>query len=157
MYNYHLYLTTNKITYSIKHLFHISASKQKVFEAVSTINGLSKWWTTKTTGSAAVGSIIQFRFGDMGGLDIKVTENKINERVSWECVASQHGWVGHTLIFLLDENDDKTRIRFTHDGWNTQDDYYSACCFSWGRYMESLRQYCQTGNGEAFGSEGYRK
>ena len=145
------------MNYSIKDLFHINASKEKVFEAISSIDGLSNWWTVKTTGSDIVGGIIQFRFGEMGGPDMKVTEIKPNERVSWECVASPHGWVGHTITFSLDENDGKTRVRFSHDGFTAQDDFYAICNFTWGRYMESLRQYCQTGNGEAFGAEGYRK
>jgi uncharacterized protein YndB with AHSA1/START domain len=145
------------MTYSIKHLFHISASKEKVFEALSTINGLSNWWSVNTSGNSSLNGIIQFRFGDMGGPDMKVTEIKSNEKVSWECVASPHDWTGTTLTFLLDENDGKTRVRFSHDGWKDNSDFYAACNFSWGRYMESLRQYCQTGKGEAFGSAGYRK
>ncbi len=145
------------MTHSIKHLFHINASKQKVFEAISTITGLSNWWTNQTTGNATVGGTIQFRFGEMGGPDMKVTKVILNEKISWECVASPHGWVGHTFTFFLDENDGKTRVRFSHDGWNEQDDFYAICSFTWGRYMESLRQFCQTGKGEAFGSEGYKK
>lgn len=142
------------MTYAIKHLFHINASKQKVFEAISSINGLSNWWTKTTTGGTAAGGIIQFRFGDMGGPDMKVTEVKPNEKIAWECVASPHGWVGHVFIFALDENEGKTRVRFSHDGWTEQEDFYAICCFTWGRYMESLRQYCQKGKGDAFGSEG---
>lgn len=144
------------MTHSIKHLFHINASREKVFEAVSTINGLSNWWTTKTSGNADTGGVIRFRFGEMGGPDMKVIEAK-NNKVSWECVASPHGWVGNTFSILLDDNEGKTRVRFSHDGWEKQDDFYAICSFSWGRYMESLRQYCQKGKGEAFGSEGYRK
>jgi uncharacterized protein YndB with AHSA1/START domain len=145
------------MTHSIRHLFHINASRQKVFEAISTINGLSNWWTTKTTGDSSADRVIQFRFADMGGPDMKVTEIKPNEGITWECVASPHGWVGHTFTIKLDDNEGKTRVRFSHDGWKENDDYYAICSFSWGRYMESLRQYCQTGSGEAFGSEGYRK
>ena len=145
------------MSYSIKHLFHINASREKVFEAISTINGLSNWWSENTSGNAAVGGIIQFRFGEMGGPDMKVTEMKSNEKISWGCVASPHDWTGTTLTFLLDENDGKTRVRFSHDGWKDNGDFYAACNFSWGRYMESLRQYCQTGKGEAFGSAGYRR
>ena len=36
-------------------------------------------------------------------------------------------------------------------------DFYAACSFSWSRYLESLRQFCQTSKGEAFESEGYRR
>lgn len=144
------------MTYSIKHLFHIDAPKQKVFDAISTIEGLASWWTAQTSGSSIKDGIIQFRFIEAGP-DMKVAELKPDEKVSWECIASAHGWLGHTFTFLLDENDGKTRVRFSHDGWNEQDDFYAGCSMSWGRYLESLRQLCQTGRGEAFGSEGYRK
>jgi uncharacterized protein YndB with AHSA1/START domain len=143
------------MTHSIKHLFHINAKRADVFKAISTIDGLAKWWTTKTSGSADKGGIIQFRFGDVGP-DMEVTEIKKDESITWKCVASPHGWVGNTLTINLDENEGKTRVRFSHDGFSQQDDFYAICSFTWGRYMESLRQLCQTGKGEAFGSDGYR-
>jgi uncharacterized protein YndB with AHSA1/START domain len=139
------------MTYSIKHLFHINAKRSDVFKAISTIEGLSGWWTTQTSGKPGKGEIIQFRFGDVGP-DMKVTEVKPDEGVKWECVASPHGWVGHTLSITLDENEGKTRVRFSHNGWNEEDDFYAICSFTWGRYMESLRQFCQTGKGESFGN-----
>ena len=71
------------MTYSIKHLFHIDASREKFFEAISTIKGLANWWTTDTDGNAAIGGVIQFRFAASGGPDMKVTESKPNEKVSW--------------------------------------------------------------------------
>ncbi len=142
---------------TIKHLFHINASKEKVFEALTTIEGLANWWTNKVNGNTKVGSIIEFRFGDMGGPDMKVKEIKPNDSVTWECVGGPEGWIGHIFSFHLDMNDNKTRVRFEQSGWKETGDSYASCNFSWGRYMESLRQLCQTGKGEAFGTEGYRK
>jgi uncharacterized protein YndB with AHSA1/START domain len=151
--------TILKIQYmtSIKHLFHINAPKEKVFEALTTIEGLSNWWTNKVSGDTKTGGVIEFRFGDFGGPVMKVKELKPNETVTWQCVGGPEGWIGHLFIFNLDTNDNKTRVRFEQSGWKEQDDFYASCNFSWGRYMESLRQFCQTGIGEAFGSEGYRK
>jgi len=142
--------------YSIKHLFHINASKEKVFEAISTINGLSNWWTTKTSGDPAIGGTLIFHFGEHEGPHMKVIEMVPNEKLLWECT-SPDGWKGHTFTFALDENDGKTRVRFSQDGWTEQGDFYASCSFSWARYMESLRQLCQTSKGEGFGTEGYRK
>jgi len=144
------------MTHSIKHLFHIDAKRSDVFKAISTIEGLSNWWTTDTKGDSNVGGTIQFRFATHGGPDMKVKEVKPGESVTWECLSSPHGWTGHTFSFHLDDNDGKTRVRFSHAGFNEEDDGYAICTFSWGRYMESLRQYCQTGKGEAFGSAGYK-
>jgi uncharacterized protein YndB with AHSA1/START domain len=59
---------------SIKHLFHINASKEKVFEALITIKGLSGWWTATTGGDSKLNGVIEFRFGDFGGPDMKVKE-----------------------------------------------------------------------------------
>jgi uncharacterized protein YndB with AHSA1/START domain len=141
---------------SIKNLFHINAPKEKVYKAISTIDGLSNWWTTETTGESNVDGTIQFRFGRQGP-DMKVTELIPNESVTWEGVGGPEEWLGNTFTFKLDENEGKTRVRFEHAGWKEANDFFASCSFSWGRYMESLLQYCQTGNGEAFGSEGYRK
>lgn len=145
------------MSYAIKDLFHINAPKEKVFEAISTLEGLSNWWTTQVSGSTEKGGQIQFDFGEFNGPMMQVSESVSNKKLVWKCVSSEHGWEGDIFSFNLDENEGKTRVRFSHDGWAEQDDFYAACCFSWGRYLESLRQYCQTGKGEAFGSEGYRK
>ena len=85
---------------------------------------------------------------------MKVTRSVQDALVEWESV-NDHGWLGHIFRFELDENDGKTRVRFSHNGFEEADDFYAICCFSWGRYMESLRQYCQTGVGQAFGREAY--
>lgn len=145
------------MSYSIKHLFHIDAKREVVFKALNTIECLSNWWTADTNGDSNPGGIIQFRFGAYGGPDMTVTESIINDRVQWLCVVGEQGWTNNRLTFVLDENEGKTCVRFSHDGWFDNSDFYASCCFSWGRYMESLRQYCQTGHGEAFGTGRYRK
>jgi uncharacterized protein YndB with AHSA1/START domain len=139
------------MNYSIKHLFHIDRPQEEVFRALTTIEGLSQWWTKGTTGDTSPGGIIRFRFGDAGP-DMKVISIIPHESVTWQCVESPHGWIGNTLTFKLDRNENKTRVRFTHDGWKEEDDFYAICTFTWGRYMESLRQLCQTGKGQGFGN-----
>lgn len=86
-----------------------------------------------------------------------VVKSEPSTTVQWECIAGFDDWLGTHITFALDENDGKTRVRFEHSGWADNGDSYAACSFSWARYLESLRQYCQTGTGEAFGSPTYRK
>lgn len=138
----------------IKHLFHIQASKQEVFEAISTIEGLQNWWTVQVSGNCNTGGVLAFRFNE-NGMDFKVTELKENEMVAWECVAGHADWVGTTVTFYLDQNEGKTRVRFNHENWLETGDHYAACNFSWSRYFESLRRLCQTGTGAPFGSKQY--
>jgi len=140
---------------SIKHLFHIAAPREQVYEEISTIEGLRNWWTVQTTGSAEVGGVIAFRFNGTNGMDFKVKSLEPNKSVSWECVAGFSDWIGTTITFFLDENEGKTRVRFEHGNWKEDGDHYAACTFSWGKYMDSLRRLCQTGEGVPFGSEQY--
>ena len=142
------------MTYSIKHLFHIKANREDVFKALTTLDGLSNWWTKDTSGDSSVGGTLQFRF-DGHGPDMKVIDIKPGRSVTWECVDTSE-WKGHRFTFNLDENEGKTRVRFSQEGYENQDDFYANCNFSWGRYLESLRQLCQTGKGAAFKSESYQ-
>jgi uncharacterized protein YndB with AHSA1/START domain len=140
----------------IKHLFHINAPKEKVYEAITSIKGLSKWWTTQTTGECNPGGVLHFRFGTVGN-DMKVIAMSKNEWLQWECIAGPDDWLGTRIRFELNDSNGKTRVRFEHACWKHANDFFAGCTFTWGRYMESLRQYCQTGIGEAFGSETYRQ
>ena len=142
---------------AIKHLLHIDAPKEKVYEALTTIHGLSNWWTKQTKGEDTLNGIIEFRFDDLGFNKMKVIEMKPGESVSWECVDGPPDWIGTHVNFYLAENENKTRVKFEHSGWKEANDFYAACSFSWSRYLESLRQFCPTSKGEAFGSEGYRR
>lgn len=142
--------------YAIKHQLHIKALKSEVFKAISTIKGLSNWWTVQTQGTEGLGAEIDFAFGEFQGPIMKVIEYKEDNSLVWRCIARAEGWIGHTFTFKLSQSEGKTLVQFSHDGWPEQDEFYAQCSFSWGRYLESLRQYCQTRKGEAFGSPNYR-
>ena len=145
------------MAYSIKHVFHINAVQENIFKALSSVEGLKNWWTVKTEGNTDLLGELQFDFGDFIGPKMRITALTKNDFVEWTCVESKQGWLGHKFTFRLHPNKGKTRIQFEHAGWSAQDQFFGECSFSWGRYLESLRQYCQTGQGEAHGAVGYRK
>ena len=88
---------------AIKHLLHIDAPKEKVYEALTTIHGLSNWWTKQTKGEDTLNGIIEFRFNDLGFNKMKVIEMKPGESVSWECVDGPPDWIGTHVNFYLAE------------------------------------------------------
>ena len=140
---------------SLKHLFHISAPVDRVFRALTLIDEMKSWYTTEISGKSEINQLINFKFGTIDFI-VKVIELEVNKKIGWECVETTLPFVGHIYTFELDENDGKTRIRLTEDGFEEQDDMYANMNFSWGKYLESLRQFCQMGLSEAFGSPGYR-
>ena len=134
----------------ITHLFHVDASVKKVFQAISTIKGLQQWWTAQTSGSDKIGEIIEFRFGENGFVDFKVIESIPNTLYKWKCTDAHPEWLGTEATFELSENEGKTQVKFTHSGWAEQTDFFAHCNFSWGRYFVSLRDYCETGQGQPY-------
>jgi uncharacterized protein YndB with AHSA1/START domain len=134
----------------IKHLFHINAPRTKVYEAISTVKGLSDWWTKQTTGTSEPGGVLEFRFGSQWLNKMKVISTVPGASVAWECIEATPDWVGTKITFTLDNNEGKTRVRFSHSGWKEPNDFYAQCNFSWGRYMESLRSLCEKGQGMPF-------
>ena len=139
----------------LKHLFHINASVDKVFKALTNVNEMRNWYTTEISGESSIDQLINFKFGTIEFI-VKVTALEVNKKIVWECVDTTMPFVGHTYTFELDESDAKTRILLTVLGFEEQNDTYANMNFSWGKYLESLRQYCQKGLSEAFGSSGYR-
>lgn len=143
------------MSHTIHHLLHINAPIDKVFTALSSIEELKLWYTTEVQGSSKLNEIIEFKFG---GVDFhtKVIELVANEKIVMECIATSLPLVGQKVTYELDQNDEKTRVRFSQDGFDELDDFYANMNFSASKYLESLRQYCQNGTSEAFGSKGYR-
>ena len=143
------------MNHTIHHLLHINAPIDKVFTALSSIEELKLWYTTEVQGSSKLNEIIEFKFG---GIDFhtKVIELVANEKIVMECVATSLPLVGQKVTYELDQNDEKTRVRFSQDGFDELDDFYANMNFSASKYLESLRQFCQNGTSEAFGSKGYR-
>ncbi|OOZ11888.1 hypothetical protein BOW25_10695 [Solemya velum gill symbiont] len=78
----------------IIHRVGIAASADEVYSALTTNEGLAKWWTTDTTGAGNVGSIIKFRF-DGGGPDFEVAELQPDSVVRWKHSGEMPGpWMG---------------------------------------------------------------
>ena len=50
----------------IVHRIGIAGPASKVYNALTTDEGLRQWWKTDTTGAGAIGSVIKFRFGEGG-------------------------------------------------------------------------------------------
>ena len=140
----------------IKHLFHINNSIKDVFIALSNKEKMKKWYTTGVEGIFEKDEIITFEFVNLATFKFKIIFLVENQSIHLECVESEWDNVGHIIKYDLDENDGKTRVRYTYEGFSEMNDSYSNMNYSSGKYLESLRQFCQTGIGEAYGSSNYR-
>jgi uncharacterized protein YndB with AHSA1/START domain len=121
-------------------------SAQEVYDALTTIEGLSRWWTTDTTGSTDTGGVIQFRFPP-GGFDMQVLEQVPGRRVSWEVVDGPEEWIGTTVDWDLRPDGDFTIVLFKHQGWKQPVEFMHHCSTKWATYLMSMKDMLETGHG----------
>ena len=123
-----------------------NGSPQRVYDALSTLDGLSGWWAEKTTGDTDPGGVIEFRFGP-GGIDMKVVELDPGRLVRWEVVGGPEEWIGTEVRFDIRQDGDWTIVLFRHEGWREPVEFMSHCSTKWATYLVSLKQLLETGAG----------
>jgi uncharacterized protein YndB with AHSA1/START domain len=70
----------------IVHKVGIKSSPQNdVYKALTTVEGLSGWWTSKTQGESEIDGVLQLHFGG-GGFDMKVLELHPTKHILWQVV-----------------------------------------------------------------------
>jgi hypothetical protein len=129
-----------------------SAPLDDVYRALTTIKGLSGWWTTDTSGESKVGGTIPFRFGN-GGFDMKVLELQPNRRVLWQVVDGPEEWLGTKISFDLRQDGDWTIVLFKHAGWKEPVEFMHHCSTKWAVFLLSLKALLETGKGRPWPDE----
>ena len=122
------------------------SSPDDVYKALTTLGGLSAWWTTDTQGEDKVGNVILFRFGT-GGFDMKILELQPAKRVLWQVVDGPEEWIGTTISFDLKQESDWTIVFFKHQGWKQPVAFMHHCSTKWGVFLLSLKALLETGKG----------
>lgn len=122
------------------------ASLDRVYDALTTIEGLSGWWASDTTGDTEVGGVLALRFGP-GGFDLAVRELEPAKHVLWEVVDGPAEWIGTTISWDLEQEDDYTIILFKHAGWREEVEFMYHCSTKWAVFLMSLKQLVETGTG----------
>ena len=120
---------------------------EKVYDALTTVEGLSGWWTDDTKGDSGPGGVIAFRFPPVGGFDMEVTELVPGERVRWRVVDGPPEWIGTHVDWDLRQDDRHTLVRFTHEGWAEPVDFMRHCSTKWATFLLSLKSLVETGSG----------
>ena len=136
----------------IIHRVGIKAPSQKVYEALSTIEGISGWWTDQTSGISQVGKNIVVRFlssegTEIGSMDMEVKALEPGKKVHWRITAGPEEWIDTDVIFDLHQEDDYTIVLFGHRNWREEVEFTAHCSMKWGIFMMSLKELVETGKG----------
>jgi hypothetical protein len=86
---------------------------------------------------------------------MKITEFVPGKKVVWLVLDNYFNftedkteWKGTKVIFEVSKKDDKTQLRFTHEGLVPEYECFNVCSNAWGSYLNgSLRSLIETGKG----------
>lgn len=132
----------------IIHNFPIHSNPESVYKAISTIEGLNGWWSDTIGGSTAVNEVIDFKFIEVFNPQMKVLASEPGKEVKWECIDGHEPWLGNIITFLITAQADGSQLHFTHEYTSPiAEEDYGYYNFNWGYYLNSLKDYCETGEG----------
>nr|WP_294948528.1 SRPBCC domain-containing protein [uncultured Mucilaginibacter sp.] len=154
---------------NINHALIIEATAQTVYDAITSQEGLSAWWTPDTEANKQVNSTLRFHFGAGYFKEMVLIAAEPFEPVKWSCIKGADEWVGTNLSFKLIpgtreslltaypemlgqleqlKNDTATLLVFSHDDWRDNTLMFAECSYTWGQFLRSLKLFCETGKGK---------
>lgn len=137
----------------INHRVGIKAPISKVYEALSTVEGIANWWTKDTTGVSKHGGNVNVRFltpegKEIGSMDFEVVELEPNKKVNWRFTTGPEEWIGTDVIFDLSQDGDYTIVLFNHKNWRELVEFTYHCSMKWAIFMLSLKELLENGKGK---------
>ena len=137
----------------------VAAPAAKVFEALTTQQGIQSWWTTSSEVGTAVGEHITIRFGGTFKV-VQIEALHPATEVRWRVVdahlvvpglARTNEWLGTTIVLqLVPQSDTVTRLALEHIGLTPEVECYDICSQGWTQFLESLKAYLETGKGSPY-------
>jgi uncharacterized protein YndB with AHSA1/START domain len=148
---------------SIRHQVLINAPVAKVYEAISTADGIGTWWDKQTATQTDRGLVLEHNPGpEHGVVKLRVVELVPNKRVEWECISTHpksspaSAWTGTHFIFEPVERDNvvssgskpnqvrATTLDFCQAGYDEQSEFFESNNFAWGQVLQNLKQVVES-------------
>ena len=132
----------------------IQASGERVFRALTTLEGLAGWWTPLVSGRPLEGGDVRFEFAGLDEHILMHVEQAVPfTLVQWSCVRHTDlpDWDGTKISFALTSHGAKScQLEFQHAGLTERLDCYESCSAGWDHFLGSLVGYVERGKGSPF-------
>lgn len=132
----------------------VDKSPKEAFDAINNVRG---WWSEQIDGGTEhLNDEFTYRRLDLHSCKMRLTEVVPDKKVSWLVLDNnfnfthdQSEWIGTKPTFEISKKDNKTEIRFTHEGLVPGHECYNICHDAWSFYIQkSLHNLIMSGKGE---------
>ena len=144
---------------AIKFEFEINAKPETVFNAVTTKKGYQGWWAAVCDVDCKLNHLSSIKFLKehiTEEMCFKTIEVKKNEKLVWLCTSNNvfESMVNNELTFEIKQNGKESILTFTQNSsdskWKKHPEHQNIVD-GWNFFMDSLKNYCETGEGDPWG------
>jgi uncharacterized protein YndB with AHSA1/START domain len=132
-----------------RHLLKIAVAPQEVYQALTTAEGIRRWWTDNADLDEQVGGkgIFRFHYDQTVETVVQIINLQEPVLVTWAVLDSFRPEQNGTIItFELRPAGKDTLLHFSQNGF-AADETYALMNTGWAYYLVSLKQYLETGKG----------
>lgn len=132
----------------------VDQSPKEAFDAINNVPG---WWSEEIEGpTEKLNDEFDYHYQDVHRCKMRLIEVIPEKKVVWlvldnffKFTEDKSEWIGTKVIFAIDKKDDKTQIRFTHQGLVPDYECFDICVNAWTTYVQqSLFNLITKGKGE---------
>lgn len=128
----------------------VNASAEEAMKKISQVNC---WWKKDFLGSAEkLNDTFTVPFGEPSFVDFVVSEFLPGKKVIWKVTdcylpwfQDKKEWNNTEVVFELAEEEDKTKVDFTHIGLVPEVECYDVCEKGWNGHIHNLEQFINEG------------
>lgn len=137
----------------------VDQTPQEAFNAITNVRG---WWSEEIEGNTEkLNDEFKYHYEDVHRCQMKLTEVIPGERMIWlvkdnyfKFTKDKSEWIGTKIIFEISRKENKTEIRFMHQGLVPQYECFEICKGAWTTYIQkSLHDLIVTGKGTPNGKD----
>lgn len=118
----------------------VDQTPKQVFAA---INNPQNWWSGEINGNTTkLNDEFTYRYKDLHFSKQRIVEMIPGQKVAWLVTESsinyaedKKEWTGTKIVFEISEQDNKTRLRFTHLGLDPDIECFDSCSSSWSQLI----------------------
>ena len=146
---------------TLHHQVWMNTPAEKLYEAISTVDGIGSWWDKAKATETKVGTVLEFNPGAAHGtLKAKVLDLVPGKRVEWEFISTHpksspaSAWTGTHAVFEVTErkppafevikNARMAVLDFRHSGWDENSEWLGYCNSGWGEALQRLKQLTES-------------
>jgi uncharacterized protein YndB with AHSA1/START domain len=116
-----------------------------VFDAISTPNGLEKWWAKTTSGKVAIGETFHLFFEPDYNFTAVVSKYTPVKKFELTMQTSDDDWQGSKVGFYLTKKNNITEVQFYHTGWKEDNEHLRISNYCWAMYLRILKRNLEFG------------